>query len=83
MLHAGGADRFALAVLARLTDQLGAAIGDNAPYRLDETDYTVPRHAIGPGLAYVELEIRQDLLASARGIAEWAERLASVLTAAA
>ena len=83
VLHAGGADRFALAVLARLTDQLGAAIGDNAPYRLDETDYTVPLHAIGPGLAYVELEIRQDLLASARGIVERADWLAGVLTAAA
>ena len=83
VLHGGGADRFARSVLARLTDQLGPAIGDNQPYTLDETDYTVPLHAIGRGLAYVELEIGQDLLASARGIVEWADRLADVLTAAA
>ena len=83
VLHAGGADRFARSVMARLIDQLGPAIGDNQPYTLDQTDYTVPLHAIEPGLAYVELEIRQDLLASARGIVEWADRLAGVLTAAA
>ena len=83
VLHAGGADRFARSVLARLTDQLGPAIGDNRPYTLDATDYTVPLHAIGPGLAYVELEIRLDLLTSARGIVEWADRLAGVLTDAA
>ena len=82
VLHGGGADRFALAVLARLIDALDAAIGDNQPYRLDATDYTVPLHAIVPGLAYVELEIRQDLLATADGIASWAKRLAAVLQAA-
>ena len=83
VLHGGGADSFARSVLSRLTDQLGPAIGDNQPYTLDQTDYTVPLHAIGPGLAYVELEIRQDLLASARGIVERADWLAGVLTAAA
>ena len=82
VLHAGGNDRFALAVLARLTDALGLAIGDNQPYRLDATDYTVPLHAIEPGLAYVELEIRQDQLATPDGIATWAERLDEVLSAA-
>jgi predicted N-formylglutamate amidohydrolase len=83
VLHGGGADRFARAVLAQLTSELGPAIGDNEPYRLDATDYTVPRHAIRPGLPYVELEIRQDELADRTGIAAWADRLARVLVAAA
>jgi predicted N-formylglutamate amidohydrolase len=83
VLHGGGADRFARAVLAQLTSELGPAIGDNEPYRLDATDYTVPLHAIRPGLPYVELEIRQDELADRTGIAAWADRLARVLMAAA
>jgi predicted N-formylglutamate amidohydrolase len=37
-------------------------IGDNEPYRFDETDYTVPVHACRAGLPYVELEVRQDVL---------------------
>ncbi|WP_295639466.1 N-formylglutamate amidohydrolase [Novosphingobium sp.] len=82
VLHGGGADRFALAVLAGLTDALGTVIGNNQPYRLDATDYTVPLHAIEPGRAYVELEIRQDLLATPDGTTAWADRLAGVLTAA-
>jgi predicted N-formylglutamate amidohydrolase len=82
VLHGGGADRFARSVLTRLNDRLGAVTGDNQPYQLDATDYTVPLHAISSGLAYVELEIRQDLLASPGGIAAWAELLAGELTAA-
>jgi predicted N-formylglutamate amidohydrolase len=41
-----------------------ALVGDNEPYRMDGTDYTVPRHAISRGLDYIELEVRQDLLAT-------------------
>jgi predicted N-formylglutamate amidohydrolase len=32
---------------------------------MDEVDFTIPHHAIGRGLDYVELEVRQDLLADA------------------
>jgi len=58
-------------------------IGDNEPYVLsDESDYTVPQHAEPRGLPYVELEIRQDLVADAAGQAEWADRLARLLPVA-
>ena len=66
--------------LARLLEAEGFLVGDNQPYRLgDDSDYTIPVHAERRGLAYVELEIRQDLIASADGQLEWAARLAKLL----
>ncbi len=66
--------------LARLLEQEGFLVGDNEPYRLtDDSDYTVPVHAERRGLAYVELEIRQDLIASTDGQLAWAARLARLL----
>src|SRR5947207_8104468 len=59
------------------------AVGDNEPYAVgDLTDYTVPVHAERRGLAHVEIEIRQDLIADAAGQAAWAARLARLLSAA-
>ena len=40
-----------------------AEVGDNQPYAMDGVDYTAPRHAIANGLDYLEIEVRQDLLA--------------------
>jgi predicted N-formylglutamate amidohydrolase len=66
--------------LARLMAAEGLLVGDNEPYQLgDDSDYTIPVHAERRGLPYVELEIRQDLIAGADGQAEWAERLARLL----
>jgi len=71
------------AMLAALRAALDPAlVGDNAPYRMDATDYTVPRHAIANGLDYLELEVRQDLIADAGGQAEIAGLLAPLLQAA-
>jgi predicted N-formylglutamate amidohydrolase len=39
-------------------------------------------HAERRGLAHVEIEIRQDLIADATGEAAWAERMARLLAAA-
>jgi predicted N-formylglutamate amidohydrolase len=73
---------FALAVMALLLGR-GYLVGDNEPYRLsDESDYTVVVHAEGRGLPYVELEIRQDLIADEAGQREWAGVLSEVLLAA-
>jgi predicted N-formylglutamate amidohydrolase len=59
-------------------------IGDNEPYRLsDATDYTIPAHGERNGLLSLEIEIRQDLIASAEGQAAWAALLARLLPAAA
>ncbi len=66
--------------LAEILREDGLLVGDNEPYQLsDESDYTVPVHAERRGLPYVELEIRQDLIAEPLGQAEWAERLARAL----
>lgn len=55
-------------------------VGDNEPYAITDTsDYTVPAHGEARGLAHVEIEIRQDLIADAGGQARWAERLARLL----
>ncbi len=71
------------AVLARLRAEPEAGeVGDNEPYRMDGTDFTVPHHACARGLDYVELEIRQDLIAEPAGQADVAALLARVLPAA-
>jgi predicted N-formylglutamate amidohydrolase len=46
----------------------------------DETDYTVVVHAERRGIPYVELEVRQDLIADDPGQQAWAERIARALT---
>lgn len=82
VLHLG-ASPYCQAVLARLRATFGeAVVGDNEPYRMDEVDYSIPHHAVGRGLDYVELEVRQDLLADAAGQARVAAELAPILTAA-
>jgi predicted N-formylglutamate amidohydrolase len=81
VLHAGGTEVFALAVMAALQAAGAFVVGDNEPYHMDATDHTVPRHAFDLGLDYVELEIRQDLIARASGQREWARTLADALGA--
>ncbi len=72
--------RLPVAVLAALRAEPGLVVGDNEPYSgRDPSDYTVGRHAGTHGRPHVCLEIRQDLLADERGVAEWADRLARVL----
>jgi predicted N-formylglutamate amidohydrolase len=72
--------RFARALLQLLTREEGLACGDNQPYSLsDETDYTVPVHGERRGLPYVEIEIRQDLIAGAAEQRRWAALLARLL----
>jgi predicted N-formylglutamate amidohydrolase len=74
--------RLALAVGERLRAE-GFLVGDNEPYALgDDSDYTIPVHAERRGLLNLELEIRQDLIATVEGQAAWAGVLARVLPAA-
>jgi len=71
--------------LARLLRGEGdLVVAENQPYRVsDQTDYGVPVHAEAGGLDYLEIEIRQDLIAEEAGQVAWAERLARLLPAAA
>lgn len=80
VLHTG--QPLALAVLRRLREAGIGEVGDNEPYVMDEVDYTAARHGGGRGLDFVELEVRQDLIAEAPGQAWAAEMLAEVLPAA-
>lgn len=83
VLHDGHEDAFALRVLELLRKQARLTVGDNEPYKMDATDYTVPRHAYPRGLSYVELEVRQDVLERTGGIEAMADLLADVLSRAA
>ncbi len=77
VLHQGHA--LSLAMLALLKTEPGLTVGDNAPYAMDEIDYTAPRHAQARGLHYLELETRQDLIADAAGQAWFAELYARLI----
>jgi len=82
VLHADDSP-YSRAVLARLRAEFGeAVVGDNQPYKMDEVDFTIPFHAGRRGLDYLELEVRQDLVADAAGQAEIAAIVARLLPAA-
>jgi predicted N-formylglutamate amidohydrolase len=75
--------RFARHVLEALRQERGLIVAENRPYALsDATDYTVPHHAESRGLPCVEIEIRQDLIRTAAGQAQWAGRIGRALDAA-
>ena len=69
-------------VLALLRAELGDAAGDNEPYAMDGRDNTIPLHADARGLDYLELEIRQDLIADDAGQARVAGFVAEILAGA-
>ena len=63
-----------------LAAETGLCVGRNKPYEVNmETDYTVPIHAEGRGLPYVEIEIRQDLIGDERGQRHWADLLSAIV----
>jgi predicted N-formylglutamate amidohydrolase len=68
------------ALIELLSAETDLCVGRNKPYEVNmETDYTVPIHAEGRGLPYVEIEIRQDLIGDAAGQQAWAELLSGIL----
>jgi predicted N-formylglutamate amidohydrolase len=83
VLHAGGDTRFALSTLRLLEARGDLIVGDNQPYAMDGIDHTVPRHAFGARRPYVEIEIRQDLLATDDQQAGWSDILAGIFKVAA
>jgi predicted N-formylglutamate amidohydrolase len=73
--------RMPVPVLAALRREPGLVVGDNEPYSAREpAGYTVRHHAVTRGLPHLAVEIRQDLIATRGGTAEWGDRLARVLT---
>lgn len=76
--------RLAHALLRLIRSEGEWVVGDNEPYSVSDTsDYAIPVHGTRRGLANVELEIRQDLIADADGQAAWAARVAAWLRRAA
>jgi predicted N-formylglutamate amidohydrolase len=72
--------RFSRAVLDDLCALGGFEVGDNEPYAMDGSDFSAPTHALARGLDYLELEMRQDLIADEAGQAAIADLLKGVLT---
>jgi predicted N-formylglutamate amidohydrolase len=78
MLYWRGRTDFAIAMLRALREQgKEIIVGDNVPYAMDDTDYTVPHHAFPRELPYAEIEVRQDLITTAHDQAIWAARIAN------
>jgi predicted N-formylglutamate amidohydrolase len=72
--------RLAAPLLSLLREEPGLMVGDNEPYRASAaTDYAIIEHGERRGAPYVELEVRQDLVADEAGQAAWAERFARLL----
>ncbi len=72
--------RLPLPLIRRLR-ALGLEVGDNLPYSgRDKHGYSLDRHADPRGLANALIEIRQDLIDTHHGAAEWAALLAGPLT---
>ncbi len=67
-------------VLEALGRVPGVVVGDNQPYNLDlREDYSVPVHAMRRGLPHLQVEFRQDLIATPAGAAHWADILLAAL----
>ncbi len=73
---AGSDWRLGSALVEVLRAETSLCVGVNEPYTVNMAmDYTVPIHAEGNGIPYVEIEIRQDLIGDAAGQREWAALL--------
>lgn len=83
VMYGGGDTSFARALLTLLRAEPDWRIGDNQPYALDTTDFSVPYHAYEARLPYVEIEVRADRLAGPAGRSKVAGLLAAALTEAA
>jgi predicted N-formylglutamate amidohydrolase len=72
--------RLPIPLLEALSTIPDAVIGDNVPYSGQLKGDTLYRHATMRGLAHALVELRQDLMLSEEGQAEWAAHLARVVT---
>ncbi len=81
VLHRNDSD-FSRAVLEALRDEWGDEVGDNQPYAMETIDFTVPYHAAAFGLDYLEIEVRQDLIADEAGQAASGAVLAAAFRSA-
>lgn len=73
-----GDDRAARIAIAALRDR-GIVTGDNEPYSGKHLNATMNLHAEAPGIPYLAIEVRNDLIRDAKGIACWSAVLADVI----
>ncbi|PEQ14080.1 hypothetical protein B2G71_00145 [Novosphingobium sp. PC22D] len=72
--------RIAVPLLEALRSRGDIIVGDNEPYGLDlGLDFTTPEHALARGLPHVQIEFRQDLVATVPDCREWADRFVDCL----
>ena len=70
----------ARACLEALSADRSLCVGDNQPYAMDlGWDYTSPEQALRRGLHCLQVEFRQDLIATESTAREWADRLVDAL----
>jgi predicted N-formylglutamate amidohydrolase len=67
--------RVAEAMIAHLRREPGLIVGDNEPYDGCLEGDTLYQHATMRGLPHALIELRQDLVGDAAGVAEWANRV--------
>jgi predicted N-formylglutamate amidohydrolase len=75
--------RLAAPLLELLRQEAGLVVGDNEPYAASAaTDYAIIEYGERRGAPYVELEVRQDLVADEAGQSLWGTRFARLLRTA-
>ena len=73
--------RAVVPLLAKLREDNDLLIGDNEPYDGALKGDTLYRHCMISGIPHALLEMRQDLIGDADGIAAWASRLGPIFEA--
>jgi predicted N-formylglutamate amidohydrolase len=72
--------RLPLPLMKRLAAEPGVRVGDNEPYSgRAEQGYSIYVHGQDLGIPHVLIEVRQDLIDTHHGAAEWAERIGNAL----
>jgi predicted N-formylglutamate amidohydrolase len=75
--HDDRAARIAIPML----ETAGVIVGDQLPYSGKILNATMNRHGEANGIAYLGIEMRQDLIGDAAGVARWAQLLSPAITA--
>lgn len=74
-------DDRAARVALPLLEQAGIAAGDNLPYSGKVLNATMNRHGEANAIAYLGIEVRQDLISDPDGVSIWCSRLAPIIHA--
>ncbi|KQS64596.1 N-formylglutamate amidohydrolase [Rhizobium sp. Leaf371] len=70
--------RAVLPLLAALREPGDVVVGDNEPYDGALRGDTLYRHCMETGMPHALIEVRQDQIATAEGVAAWVDRLAPI-----